>query len=106
MELIAVADRGVKAWAWESGVSWQSGCECEQCRQTVTRAGYIIQSTAGLLDQGVSGVGVLLVRSSTTDRELRASGQPSHWPNTTSRGDGRHDASFAASASYRETLPM
>jgi hypothetical protein len=51
VELIAVADRGVEAWAWESGVRWQSGCECEQCRQTVTRAVNIIQSTAGLLGQ-------------------------------------------------------
>jgi hypothetical protein len=41
-----------------------------------------------------------------TDRELRASGQPSDWPDTTSRGDGRLDASLAASASYRETLPI
>ena len=61
---------------------------------------------ASCLVKRVSGVDVLLVCSSTTDRELRASGQPSHWPDTTSRGDGRHDASLAASASYRETLPM
>jgi hypothetical protein len=51
-ELIAVAEPGGNAWAQGSGVRWQGGCECEQCRQTVTRAGYIIQSTAGLLGLG------------------------------------------------------
>jgi hypothetical protein len=32
-ELIAVAEPGGNAWAQGSGVRWQGGCECEQCRQ-------------------------------------------------------------------------
>lgn len=81
-------------------------------RQAVTRTGYNTRVPRTLV-KGGSGVDVLLVCSSSstataTDRELRASGQVGFldWPDTTLRGDGRHDASLAASASHRETLSI
>jgi hypothetical protein len=84
-----------------------SDCALQAGRQSHVRD--IIQKYRERVRRG-GGCTVLLVcsSSSTTERELRASGQVSFldWPDTTLRGDGRHDASLAASASHRETLSM